>query len=188
MTHDAPLPLTEALTHDASSNDRGELEEPTQQVVLFRLAGRRFALPGQAVKEILDGEQPVYPLPGLPASTEGVIHLRGQIESVVYLHALLGMALPTSPSASQMILMVNAAGLTSGARVDQLDDVCDIPQNALKSPPDSLSEALRPYVTALFQYHESAPNESAPNDSPERDAVALLDAGALFTAYQNGLG
>ncbi|NYS61804.1 chemotaxis protein CheW [Vreelandella salicampi] len=183
MTHDAPLSLTEALTPNATRNDTIEREEPTQQFVLFRLEGRRFALPGHAVTEILGGEQPVYPLPGLPASTEGVIHLRGQIESVVYLHALLGMTPPSSPFASQMILMVNAAGLTSGVRVDQLDDVCDIAQSALKTPPDSLSEALRPYVTALFQYRESAPSDSA-----DHDAVALLDASALFTAYQNGLG
>lgn len=191
MAHDHPISLTQALKHEVSGNDSVELEEPLQQVVLFRLKGQRFALPGQAVKEILDAGQPVYSLPGLPASTEGVMHLRGKIESVVYLHALLEMAPPASFSACQMILMVNAAGLTSGVRVDQLDDVCDVARSAFKAPPDSLPEALRPYVTALFQHHEAASDtasDTASDRTPERNAVALLDPDALFTAYQNGLG
>ncbi|HSP31542.1 MAG TPA: chemotaxis protein CheW, partial [Halomonas sp.] len=43
-----------------------DVEEPTQQLVLFRIGGQRFALPGSAVNEILPHDQPVYFVPGLP--------------------------------------------------------------------------------------------------------------------------
>lgn len=166
--------LDEALATHSDSETVVDVEEPTQQLVLFRIGAQRFALPGSAVNEILPSDQPVYFVPGLPASTEGVLHLRGKIESVISLHPLLGLPLPEGEP-NGMILMVSAAGMRSGVRIDQLDDVCDVTQNVLQAPPETLSGTLRPYVSALWQIDE-------------RHALALLDPEALFTAYQEGLG
>ncbi|PRY64177.1 purine-binding chemotaxis protein CheW [Vreelandella songnenensis] len=168
------LTLDQALNEYDAATGVVDVEEPSQQLVLFRLAGQRFALPGSAVKEIISHDQPVYFVPGLPASTEGVLHLRGHIESVILPHALLGLAPPTAP-ASGMILLVAAAGIRSGVRIEQLDDVCDVPHSLLKAPPETLSESLRPFVSALWQPEEGA-------------AAALLEPEALFDAYQQGLG
>ncbi|WP_249977772.1 chemotaxis protein CheW [Vreelandella olivaria] len=164
--------LEEALEHNAVDHTIVDVDEPCQQLVLFRLAGQRFALPGKAVKEILSGDQPVYFVPGLPPSTEGVIHLRGKVESLITLQPLLG--LPTSDQRG-MILLVSAGGIRSGVRIEHLDDVCDVPLSSLKPAPETLPSELRPYVSALWQ-----PDEST--------ATALLDADALFSAYQQGLG
>ena len=150
-----------------------DVDEPSQQVVLFQLSGQPFALPGHAVSEILKGDTPVYFVPGLPDSTEGVIHLRGQIESLITLQPLLG--LPTTP-ADGMLLIVKGAGIRSAVRIDQLEDVCELPVSALKTPPDTLASTLRPYVSALWQ-----PSDGQP-------VTALLDPDALFQAYQQGLG
>lgn len=90
------LSLEEALARQSNDDTIIDVDEPCQQLVLFRLAEQRFALPGSAVNEILNGDQPVYFVPGLPASTEGVIHLRGNIESVVTLQALLGLPFGTN--------------------------------------------------------------------------------------------
>ena len=76
----------------------------------LRYQGQRFALPGSAVSEILPSDQPVYYVPGLPASTEGVLHLRGNIESVISLNSLLGLSTLAAPP-SGMILLVKAAGI-----------------------------------------------------------------------------
>lgn len=169
-----PLTLDQALAEYQVDSEVVDVEEPSQQVVLFRLAGQRFALPGSAVKEIISHEQTIYFVPGLPASTEGVLHLRGHIESVIQFHTLLGMAPPEAAS-SGMILLVAAAGMRSGVRIEQLDDVLDVPHSLLKAPPETLSEALRPFVSALWQPEEGA-------------AAVLLDPEALFDAYQQGLG
>jgi len=113
-------------------------------------------------------------VPGLPASTEGVLHLRGKIESVISLQPLLDLPTPEG-TPSGMILLVNAAGIRSGVRIEQLDDVCEIAQSLLQPPPETLSSTLLPYVSALWQIDE-------------RQALALLDPEALFSAYQQGLG
>ncbi|MBP5979941.1 MAG: chemotaxis protein CheW [Halomonas sp.] len=168
------LTLEQALNGHEANAAIVDVEEPSQQLVLFRVAGQRFALLGSVVKEIISHDQPVYYVPGLPPTTEGVLHLRGHIESVIQLNVLLGLPLPhgTQPG---MILRVSAAGIRSGVRIEQLDDVCDVPTSLLQPPPDTLSSALRPYVSALWQ--------------PEEGVTAvLLDAETLFKAYQDGLG
>ncbi|BBI64536.1 hypothetical protein HSBAA_58420 [Vreelandella sulfidaeris] len=48
------------------------------------------------------------------------------------------------------------------------------PKHAATTP-ETLSSTLRPYVSALWQIDE-------------RQALALLDPEALFSAYQQGLG
>lgn len=166
--------LEEALAANGDTETVVDVDEPTQQLVLFRLNDQQFALPGSAVSEILPSDQPVYYVPGLPPSTEGVLHLRGKIESVISLHQLLGLPTPEGTSKG-MILLVRAAGITSGVRIEQLDDVCEVAQSMLQSPPETLTGTLRPYVSALWQIDE-------------RQALALLDPEALFDAYQQGLG
>jgi len=184
-----PISLEEALARHSNDDTIIDVDEPCQQLVLFRLAGQRFALPGSAVNEILSGDQPVYFVPGLPASTEGVIHLRGNIESVVTLQALLGLP-PTEQTG--MLLMVTAAGIRSAVRIDYLDDVCDLPVSALKPAPDTLSSQLMPYVSALWQPDvtpETRHEEETKGEFVEGSAaIALLDPDALFNAYQQGLG
>lgn len=166
--------LNDALATQSDAEALVDVEEPAQQLVLFRIGGQRFALPGSAVNEILPSDQSVYFVPGLPASTEGVLHLRGKIESVISLHQLLGLP-AMAGEANGMILLVSAAGIRSGVRIEQLDDVCDVALSMLQAPPETLSSTLRPYVSALWQIDE-------------RHALALLDPAALFSAYQEGLG
>lgn len=178
---DSPQPTHESqgVTFEQAFSERSDdttivdVDEPSQQVVLFQLSGQPFALPGHAVSEILKGDTPVYFVPGLPASTEGVIHLRGNIESLITLQPLLGLP---DTNAEGMLLIVHAGEIRSAVRIDQLDDVCELPVSAFKTPPETLPSTLRPYVSALWQ----------PSD--EQRATALLDPDALFHAYQKGLG
>ncbi|WP_404343856.1 chemotaxis protein CheW [Vreelandella venusta] len=178
---DSPRPASEpqGATFEQALSERNDdttivdVDEPSQQVVLFQLSGQPFALPGHAVSEILKGDTPVYFVPGLPSSTEGVIHLRGTIESLITLQPLLGL---TASQDEGMLLMVKGANLRSAVRIDRLDDVCELPISAFKAPPETLSSTLRPYVSALWQADD------------ERHATPLLDPDALFQAYQQGLG
>lgn len=165
--------LMQALNERHQDEHIVDVNEPMQQVVLFTLSGQPFALKGNAVSEILNAETPVYYVPGLPPSTEGVIHLRGNIESLITLHTLLG--LPEGDKGG-MILMAHGAGIQSAIRIEQLEDVCELPVSALTPLPDSFTGSLRPYISALWQ-----PDE-------EQRATALLDIDAVFNAYQQGLG
>lgn len=172
MSDPSALGLDEALARQGEAHTRVDVDEPARQLVLFRLGGQRFALPGSAVREILDGQQSVYFVPGLPDDIEGVIHLRGAIESVITLERLLD--LPAPPAGAGMLLLVDAAGIRTGVRIEALEDVCEVSESALK-PPEALNDTLAPFVTALL--HRDA-----------REAIALLDADALLTAFQAGQG
>lgn len=153
-----------------------DVEEPSVKLVIFKLGERAFAFVGAAIREVLPGNEPVFFVPGMPASVEGVMNVRGDIESVIRLHNLLNLSgdheVKKTPSAS--ILLGQGAGMHSGLRVDQLLDVVDIPQSQIQATPETLPEGLRPFVTGLLEFRGLA--------------VAVLDLDKLFLAWQKGQG
>ncbi len=72
-----------------SHQDIVDVDEPVIKLVIFSLGEQHFALAGESVKEVLPGTETVFFVPGMPASVEGVINVRGNIESVIQLHALM---------------------------------------------------------------------------------------------------
>lgn len=148
-----------------------EVDEPPVKLVIFQLAESFFALPGHSVKEVLGPDTRVSFVPGMPAAVEGVINLRGDIESVLSLNQLL--QLPTPESAQQgrsAILLCHGAGVTTGIRIDCLHDVTDIAPSQLKPVPESLPEHLRAYVTALLSHNGWT--------------IAVLDLNLLLQGWQ----
>ena len=150
-----------------------DVEEPNVKLVIFTLGDKYFAFRGEFVQEVLPGNERLFYVPGMPASVQGVINVRGDIESVILLHALLQLTEPekTIPSS---ILLTKASGMKSGIRVDELLDVVDLPLSQLRNPPESLPENFRPYVAALVDFAGKP--------------VALLDVEKVFSNYQAGLG
>lgn len=157
-----------------ASREVVNVDEPHVKLVIFALGERFFAFRGQAVREVLAGSEPVFLVPGMPASVEGVMNVRGDIVSVILLHALLQLDSSHLKPAESSLLLAQASGMETAVRVDRLLDVVDWPESQLKPPPESLPAALRPYVAALFQYADKA--------------VALLDIDKAFADYQQGLG
>lgn len=157
----------------AAANEIIDVEEPSVKLVIFMLGERFFAFRGQFVKEILPGTETLFFVPGMPASVEGVINVRGDIESVIRLQPLL--QLPAGrEKARGSLLLAQASGMHTGVRVDELVDVVDVPVSQLKNPPESLPDTLRPYVSALLDF--------------QGKAIAVLDAEKVFNDYQEGLG
>ncbi|MYL24442.1 chemotaxis protein CheW [Halomonas alkaliantarctica] len=150
-----------------------DVEEPTVKLVIFTLGDRCFAFRGEFVQEVLPGDERLFYVPGMPDSVQGVINVRGDIESVILLHALLQLAAPEK-TVSGSILLTHASGMQSGIRVDELLDVADLPLSQLRNPPESLPEHFRPYVAALVDFAGKP--------------VALLDVEKVFGDYQAGLG
>ena len=68
---------------------------------------------------------PVFFLPGCPPSLEGVINVRGDIELVVRLRALLGLP-EAAPGQASRIVLGQASAMRSGIRVDRVEDVVDV--------------------------------------------------------------
>jgi len=161
-----------ALKREAA-NEVVDVDEPSVKLVVFALDERYFAFRGQHIKEVLPGSERLFLVPGMPASVQGVINVRGDIVSVILLHELLQLRASRDSQAGS-ILLGEASGMHTGLRVDSLLDVVDLPLSQLKNPPESLPEALRPYVEALVDFAGKA--------------VALLDIEKVFADYQEGLG
>ena len=153
----------------ADEADRSELK--TEKLVIFDLAGQRFAFPGEVIREIL-ADSEVYFVAGCPPTLEGVINVRGDIESVLRLGVLL--RLPPGEAVGRTILIGEAGGMRSGIRVDRVVDVSDIPEASIQPPPAALPDTLRPYVRGVLNFLGQP--------------VAVLDLESLFGDYARGLG
>jgi purine-binding chemotaxis protein CheW len=148
-----------------------DVDEPQVKLVMITLGNDWFAFHGERIREVL-ADLPVYFLPGCPSSLEGVINVRGDIESVIQLQSLLGLPAPLASDASR-ILLAHTASMRSGIRVDQVEDVLDLPQSAIQPPPHTIAEHLRPFTLGILTFRSHL--------------VHLLDLDQLFAVYRAGL-
>ena len=154
------------------SSEIVNVDEEAIKLVVFELAGDWLAFPGGNISEILP-KVDVFFVPGCPASLEGVINVRGDIESVITLSELLGKP-ATEATSTSSILRGHGGGMRSGIRVDRVIDVLDVVQSAIQPPHTSLPEHMRNIVTGLMKHQ----------DKP----VAILDLNRIFENYRSGLG
>jgi purine-binding chemotaxis protein CheW len=167
------LTLDQVLTQRReASREIVNVDEPSAKLVIFQLAEDWFAFYGNKIREILSQVE-VFFVPGCPASLEGVINVRGDIESVIALHELLHLP-PSAATRASSVLLGSGGGMTSGIRVDQVIDVVDVPQSSIHPPPANLPEHLRPLVCGVLRFKEKP--------------VAVLDLERIFSDYGNGLG
>lgn len=117
---------------------------PTRELVIFLLGEGWYALPGGNVREILPCGT-IFPLPGLPPLVAGVVLIRGEIASVVRVHALLGVP-ESQVSRHSAILMGVGERVQSGLLVDRVVDVLEVLELLVHPPPETLPDALRPLV------------------------------------------
>lgn len=145
---------------------------PTVKLVIFELGEQRFAFHSSHIREIL-AQTEVFFLPGCPSSLEGVINVRGDIESVMRPHAMLQVA-DSTVGRSSSILLGEGSGMRSGIRVDRVVDVTDVPQSSIQPPGATQPEHLRTLVLGVLQF--------------QAQAVTVLDLDQLFSSYARGLG
>ncbi len=167
---EATLDRILALRHDPAGRIV-DVDEPTIKLVMVSLDDQWFAFHGERIKEVL-ADSPVFFLPGCPPSLEGVINVRGDIESVVRLRALLGLP-EAAPGQASRIVLGQASAMRSGIRVDRVEDVVDVVESAVQAPPHTIPDHLRPIVLGIVDFHGHL--------------VHLLDLERLFADYRAGL-
>lgn len=148
------------------------VDEPAIKLVIFALGDDWFAFHGERIREIL-AKATLYFVPGCPASLEGVINVRGDIESVIRLNELLQVPVPEA-GRQPAILLGSGTAMNSGISVDAVIDVIDIPQSFIQPPSANLPEQLRPYTSGLLHFKEKA--------------VTVLNLEQIFNQYAQGLG
>ncbi|MDR3412827.1 MAG: chemotaxis protein CheW [Formivibrio sp.] len=147
------------------------VDEPITKLVFFSLGEQWYAFHGENISEVLASSE-VYFLPGCPASLEGVINVRGDIESVIRLRPLLGLP-DVKAAAGSRILLGQARAMRSGIRVDRVEEVLDVLESAIQPPPHTIPEHLRPIVLGIVSFRDHL--------------VHLLDLERIFEDYRAGL-
>ena len=128
------------------------VDVPQARLVIFSLGKGVFAFDAAEVREIL-APRKVYPLPGCAAQIEGVMNLRGTIESVLRIDELLAQK-SVLAAEQAMLLLAEAAGVRSGVRVDKVVDVLDVAVDNIEPPSASLPEALMAITRGIVRYRD----------------------------------
>ncbi len=77
--------------------------------VVFRVAGERYAIPLEAVREVVVPQPPFARVPRAPEAVRGVMNLRGRVVAVVDLAQLVGLApQPLRGGAGQVLILEHA--------------------------------------------------------------------------------
>jgi purine-binding chemotaxis protein CheW len=69
-----------------------EPASPPSRMVLFRAGGERFAIPLEAVREVVVPQPPFARVPRAGAAVRGAMNLRGRVVAVVEVAPLVGLA------------------------------------------------------------------------------------------------
>lgn len=129
------------------------LSQVTLPVLLARINGTQIGFSAAAVREIVRATA-IAPLAGAPGVIEGAINLHGQIVPVVDIRQRLAFPpLPVSPD--QFFIALQASDRLIAVRVDDVEDMAEIPSSNLELP-----SALSPVLQRLA-------------------GVAAMDTGAL---------
>ncbi|MGR3220675.1 MAG: chemotaxis protein CheW [Candidatus Anammoxibacter sp.] len=141
-----------------------DVEEEKVKLVIFSLTGNFYAFYGDSVKEILIAGKITY-VPGSSDFIHGIINVRGDIESVLNIHRLLGLPDGKTTNNSR-IAIAEKDGVRSGILVDSVDDVVDIPKDSIKPPISTLSDSVQQFVIGEVAYNNKN--------------ITILDTGKIF--------
>ncbi|MEP6992445.1 MAG: chemotaxis protein CheW [bacterium] len=136
---------------------------PSISILLARLGGTQVGFSALAVREIVRAVT-IAPLPGAPAIIEGAINVRGRIVPVVDVRQRLALpALANGPE--QFLILLEAADRLVAIRVEDVEEVTDVPTGGLESP-----SAVSPVIARLSGLA-----------AMETGALVIYDAGSFLT-------
>jgi purine-binding chemotaxis protein CheW len=129
------------------------LSTSTLSILLARIHGTQIGFSAAAVREIVRAVA-IAPLAGAPGVIEGAVNLHGRIVPVIDVR--IRLSLPALPVASdQFLVFLETSDRLIAVRVDDVEEVAEIPASSLESP-----AALSPVLQRL-------------------QGIAAIDSGAL---------
>lgn len=134
----------------SSREDILNIDEATEQLVIFSLGAEWFAFAGSAIREILPYST-ITPVPGLPDYFLGIINVRGDLESVIDLHRII-YAQPSKTDPLNRILLTKQPVCSTGFKVDYVQDIIDLPVSASRPVSNIADKNKEKYFTGEFEY------------------------------------
>jgi purine-binding chemotaxis protein CheW len=128
--------------------DEAIVDQTDQEYLTFTAAGLEYGIGILSVREIR-GWTPETPLPNSPSAVRGIINLRGQIVPIYDLRVRLGSN-ASSPSATHVVIVVEAASGFYGILVDAVSDILSVSLSELQPVPQTSMEAGQELLTSLL--------------------------------------
>ncbi len=151
-----------------AANDRiVDVNDARITAVIFTLDDSYYAFNGEDISEILPFTKINF-VPGCPDFILGLVNIRGDIESVLSLHALLGIVKPDISKKSRIVIAGKGRG-RSGILVDSVEDVIDIRESSFNT---SLYTHEKEFVVGETFYQDKY--------------VAIIDVEKLFSQLRIG--
>ena len=125
------------------------LEEPGEQHLIFSLESFECAIKTDSIQTV-ERLPEVTPVPHVVSWIDGVVHLRGQILSVVDLRSFLGLE-RQAPSSRTRLVAARVGDLVIGLVVDGISEMRGIPPNMIQLQQllSSLPGWAAPYVSGI---------------------------------------
>ena len=156
---------------------RGGMRQP----FLWIQTQQEFALPMKAVREIVDAQDRLVPMPGAPDCVPGMINLRGQMVPVVDMRAFYRLGGETPADAETKIVVLDQGEALVGLRVDAVRSILQVEPDSRIPVPQlmrlSLPVSMRSDVGEVIQASQPA----GPGDAGGQPVhLLLLDCARLF--------
>ncbi len=117
------------LEDESESLDARLRNEPVLQMVGFFLGAQEFAVPTEAVQEVIKYAAPTR-LPAAPSFVAGIVNLRGRVTPLVRLRELLGVhdGGDAAGSEDKFIIVCRRRGLQMGMMIERVHTMYRVPQ------------------------------------------------------------
>jgi purine-binding chemotaxis protein CheW len=127
-------------------------DAPPLAVLLLRLNEELYALPGEAVREIVRYREPLA-VPGAPTSIPGLISQRGAVLPVVDLRPLLGLS-AAAPTRAARYVVAQHDEVAMALIADEVLDLVELPASALEPLPAALDPTRARLLRATAHYRQ----------------------------------
>ena len=118
-----------------------------REYLTFAIAGQDYGVEILSVREIR-GWTRETPLPNTAGGVRGVVNLRGQVIPIFDLRIRLN-AEATPPTASHVVIIVEARAGIYGLLVDAVSDIVSLDETDLQAVPETVADAEHGFLTAL---------------------------------------
>lgn len=142
-----------------------------KQLLSFFLDEEPFAFEVSKVREVVDCSAGLTRVPRMPDFMRGVLNLRGSVLPVVDMGVRFGMGeIAETVDTCIIVVEVDVEGEPTvlGAMVDAVDEVFELPHEALEAPPKMGAKLPTEYITAMARRDE--------------DFIIVLDADRVLSA------
>lgn len=133
------LKQKELITSDDGPSRYNIEEAASQQWAMFKVDNELYGIDVVQVKEVLRYSA-ITPVPGSDALILGIINLRGNVVTVLDTRQMFGLSEKASDDNTRIIVVEFDEQEVIGLVVDAVDEVIDLPQEAIERAPNIHNE------------------------------------------------